>query len=62
MSDDINYLQEARRIANAANLIVSGSEPEYRVYRKTALKPVFLGKRATPVALWSFVKRCAASA
>lgn len=53
-------LIEARRIARAAGLYFVEKGSEFRVYRKTLARPVFLGKRSNAAGLCSFIKRCAA--
>ena len=52
-------LIEARRITKAAGCFVSEKDGAWRVFRKTALRPVLLGFRSTPAALRDFVRRIA---
>lgn len=54
-------LKEARQLANAAGLFVVEKGSEFRVYRRTPDRPVYLGKRSALAGLCSFVSRCAAS-
>lgn len=57
----IDPLQKARRIAQSAGLFFVEKGSEYRVFRKTGERPVFLGKRTSAQGLCSFVSRCAAA-
>lgn len=54
-----DYLKEARRLARAAGLFFTQKADEFKVYRKTAARVVYLGKRSNPAGLFSFIKRCA---
>lgn len=60
MKTSTDYLKEARRIASAAGLFFVEKGSEFRLFRKTPVRPVFLGKRSDAAGLCSFVKRCAA--
>lgn len=51
-----NPLIEAKRIANAHGCYVVEKGEQYLVFRKT-FKPTFVGSRATPEALRSFVRK-----
>lgn len=53
-------LKEARRNATAHGMFVVDKAGAYVLYRKTAVRLVYLGQRSTPAALRSFVSRCAA--
>lgn len=55
----IDHLKEARRIAHAAGLFISQKGDGFRLFRKTDVRPAYLGKRSSAVALCTFVKRCA---
>ncbi|MER2603035.1 MAG: hypothetical protein ABTR27_11810 [Candidatus Competibacter phosphatis] len=55
----LDYLKEARRLARAAGLFFVEKGAEFRVYRKTPARPVYLGKRSNPTGLFTFIKRCA---
>lgn len=50
-------LVEARRLARHGGCFVSEKDGEFRVFRKTAARAVYLGCRTTPAALRSFVQR-----
>lgn len=50
-------LVEARRIARNGGCFVSDKDGEFRVFRKTAARAVYLGYRTTPAALRQFVQR-----
>lgn len=52
-------LLEARRMARAAGCFISEKNGAWRVFRKTAMRPVYLGFRSTPAALRDFVRRLA---
>ena len=52
-------LIEARRMARAAGCFISEKDGAWRVFRKTALRPVLLGRRTTPAGLRDFVRRIA---
>lgn len=54
-----DYLKEARRIARAARMFFVQKADEFKVYRKTAARVVYLGTRSNPAGLHSFIKRCA---
>lgn len=54
-------LKEARKIATAAGMFFVEKGSEFRLFRKTPARVVFLGARSNPDGLFSFVKRCAAS-
>lgn len=55
----IDHLKEARRIADAAGLFISEKGDEFRLFRKTDVRPAYLGKRTSAAGLCTFVKRCA---
>ena len=50
-------LTQARQLASAHGCMVIDRGGKYLVYRKTALRPVYLGSRGTPEALRAFVRR-----
>ena len=56
-----DHLKEARRIATAAGLFFVEKGSEFRLFRKTPARPVYLGMRSNPAGLCSFIKRCAVS-
>lgn len=56
-----DYLKEARRLARATGLFFTQKADEFKVYRKTAARVIYLGKRSNPAGLFSFIKRCAAA-
>lgn len=53
----LQVLKEAKRIAADHGCIVSEKGGKYLVYRKTPMRPVYLGSRGTPEALRAFVCR-----
>jgi len=57
----IDHLKEARSIAHAAGLFISEKSDGFRLFRKTDVRPAYLGKRTSAAALRSFVQRCAGS-
>lgn len=59
MTTQPDHLKEARRIASAAGLFFVERGSEFRLFRKTVVRPVYLGKRSNPARLCSFIKRCA---
>jgi hypothetical protein len=61
MKTTTDYLKEARRIASGAGLFFVEKGAEFRLFRKTPARVVYLGSRASASGLCSFVKRCAAS-
>lgn len=52
-------LKEARRIAREAGLFFTDHNGEFKLYRKTQARAVYIGKRSSADGLFSFVKRCA---
>jgi hypothetical protein len=48
-------LVEARRFAKAGGCFISEKNGQFRVFRKTAARAVYLGFRTTPADLRSFV-------
>lgn len=52
-------LIEARRLARAAGCFISEKNGAFRVFRKTAMRPVLLGYRTDPASLRAFVRRIA---
>ena len=56
-----DYLKEARSIANPAGLFFVAKSGEFKLYRKTDTRVVYLGRRASAASLCSLVKRCARS-
>lgn len=56
-----DYLKEARKIARDSNLYFVEIGTEFKLYRKTPARPVYLGKRSSAANLCSFVKRCASA-
>jgi hypothetical protein len=57
-----DYLKEARQVARAAGIYFVEIGAEFKVYRKTTTRPVYLGMRSDAAALCSLVKRCARTA
>lgn len=51
--------REARQIAADHNMFVVDKGDHYQLYRKTPVRPVYLGKRSDAAAFRSFVSRCA---
>ena len=51
----IAVIKEAKKIARDHGCVVSERAGKFLVYRKTAMRPVFLGYRTTPEALRAFV-------
>jgi len=54
-----DYLKEARSIAEPAGLFFTAQGAEFKLYRKTPARVVYLGSRASASGLCSLVKRCA---
>lgn len=50
-------LIESRRIARLGGCMVCEKNGEFRVYRKTPDRPVYLGSRTSPETLRRFVQR-----
>lgn len=50
-------LTQARQLASAHGCMVIDRGGKYLVYRKTGLRPVYLGSRGTPETLRTFVRR-----
>lgn len=50
-------LVEARRFARSGNCFISEKNGQFRVFRKTAARAVYLGFRTTPADLRRFVQR-----
>lgn len=56
-----DYLKEASNIARDSNLYFVEIGTEFKLYRKTPARPVYLGRRSSASGLCSLVKRCARS-
>lgn len=52
-------LIEARRHAKVCGCFISEKNGAFRVFRKTAMRPVLLGYRTDPASLRAFVRRIA---
>ena len=54
-------LQDARKIASQHGLFAIDKGGDHLLFRKTEMRPVFLGKRSDAAAFHRFVARCAKS-
>lgn len=52
-------LKEARRIARDAGLFFTDRSGEFKLYRKTQSRAIYLGSRTSASGICSLVKRCA---
>lgn len=55
----LQQYKEARQIAADNNMIVSEKGGRYSLYRKTSMRPVWLGSRTDIGEFRRFVERCA---
>jgi hypothetical protein len=51
----LKQFKQAKQIAQDHGLFIVDKPGDYRLYRKMALRIVFIGKRSTPEALYTLV-------
>jgi len=56
---DGDVVRRARLLAAAAGLMVCEKAGTFRLFRKTAARPVFLGKSGSPQGIFGLVQRVA---
>ena len=60
-STPVEQLEEARMIARTHNMFVVSKGERFSLFRRTSVRPVFLGERSSAAELRSLVSRCARS-